>query len=1567
MKKFVLFTIILGVFLISGFDQASASLSFKDNAFAGGNFFYLDNNGALSLSKKPVVAHFDGDLTNLGRGSNGSQSGSSAYQDTTATHSTMEPMVTISIDDGHISTYNVAYPILSSYGLPAVPGIVSGSINDVPDGHMSWGQLSELQKASWEIASHSDTHNNMAQLPVSYSDEQMMDFSLVTGENYVYEFNYANDIRDAIRSVTEDGTNLVSTTSIDLVKTTAGSYYRDSTANKIYVHTVNGDGPNSHIMKTESAQRDLVTSKQRLQDHGLTANNLLIPGNHWNDNLAQMSQGIFNSAVSGQSNFKYYTQYSSLNKSYMYRFSAGLDYRTTGMVEEMVEGAIATNSWIDLSFHYFKQDGGSCDGNSADCWDASRLNGLASYLKIKQDQGLLRVVTQQEGLEAIEKTRANNFNQGMINSPVFVNKLQNSSFEMGPLMKPFWSDYSVSGASETATREIIGGNAYDGNNSLKVTNNSTANAGVSSNYIAVSPNTNYTGSLYYKAALTKSTIKCYFLEYDSSFNPLTPTPKYTVASSSQPNWTRSSYSFSTPANVAYVSMRLFVTGTTPVSGDIGWFDAVQIDQGNSASAFSENGRALTTNRVTFPEDAKVNPSEGTVSFWLTPQVKNKDFGLIKIGADADSTPNSIKIFYDASEYKYKVVFYGSSTKTTLSAVCIKDYFQLTFAYSANELALYIDGEKADSSPSPNLASSYSGDINVGYADGYGQSLAIMDELNIWHRALGLSQAMSLFKDGQSGPYDNLATGTYESRIFDAGSLATWGEINKNVTLPQGTQITLATRTGNTPNPDSSWSGWSSEISGSSIDSPNGRYLQYRATFSTSDSEKTPLLNSVEIYYDSTSSLTSTIYYVSTAGNDATNAGTRESPWRSLQYANDHAANGDTVVVSQGEYIEGNSSGYLNINKGLIWRGSGEVVVESNSTSYVMSIATEYNSTFNNFTFDARNLAQNAVAVRAASKNKSFVNCRFKNATSTALRLYDDTNVTVKSSQFYQGKTSGSSFIALADTGLNLENSSFYGDYSSYLIYGTSATSTRPINISGGEASASWRMAVRLLGNQNLTIDNVNWTFKDGLGRKYSFVNLNTAGASGKTNIKNSHFTNNAPNTSNPLFYFSGVGNRYDITLDNNIIDQTQNSFTNKLIVCEDCLKFSATNNTINNEAAQQSSTIWAKSLGAQIDLVKISGNKIKTKSINKFGIVVGSDTSTAGDNKIKQIEISDNTVYGAKFFDHNADTSLHSIFVGFNSNAIVLRNYVNGGGYGIIFKGDCDTDFAHVGGADSNILANNNINGLYAKGAKNVDFINNTIYSATGMGSRSLLKIAVNKTNGCASTGAYVANNILYKNDPTRQILKVDSDSLADLNLNSNLYWTGKTDVTQEYFNTLDANKIVADPLFANAANLTTPNASAQDFALLKNSPCIDAGTSSPKTLTDFNQNKRYDVPSVANREQTTDSYFDLGAIEYTKTENPQLASPTHPSDNIWYPNSQITVNVVGDSQTPLYRYLLTKDPNASSSQIAGSSKIKQNTIIQNVSSDGQWYLYVYAYNLDGKHSDNYAVFPFKVGAIAPK
>ena len=93
-------------------------------------------------------------------------------------------------------------------------------------------------------------------------------------------------------------------------------------------------------------------------------------------------------------------------------------------------------------------------------------------------------------------------------------------------------------------------------------------------------------------------------------------------------------------------------------------------------------------------------------------------------------------------------------------------------------------------------------------------------------------------------------GTYTSDIRDAQTVATWGAIKWQASMPAGTKVDVSTRSGNTRTPDETWSDWSAAYAdrdGTGITSPRARYLQWRAVLAGTRTDA-PMLTSVVAAY-----------------------------------------------------------------------------------------------------------------------------------------------------------------------------------------------------------------------------------------------------------------------------------------------------------------------------------------------------------------------------------------------------------------------------------------------------------------------------------------------------------------------------------------------------------------------------------------------------------------------------------------------------------------------------------------------------------------------------------------------
>lgn len=114
--------------------------------------------------------------------------------------------------------------------------------------------------------------------------------------------------------------------------------------------------------------------------------------------------------------------------------------------------------------------------------------------------------------------------------------------------------------------------------------------------------------------------------------------------------------------------------------------------------------------------------------------------------------------------------------------------------------------------------------------------------------LGLSNPGMLVQMGSG----YASKGTLTSDALDATQTARFGKLQLDGTLPGRTAVTVASRSGNTNDPDAGgWSAWSQESPAAEflpILSPPARFLQYRLTISTQDPASTPTIEQVKVNY-----------------------------------------------------------------------------------------------------------------------------------------------------------------------------------------------------------------------------------------------------------------------------------------------------------------------------------------------------------------------------------------------------------------------------------------------------------------------------------------------------------------------------------------------------------------------------------------------------------------------------------------------------------------------------------------------------------------------------------------------
>jgi len=95
------------------------------------------------------------------------------------------------------------------------------------------------------------------------------------------------------------------------------------------------------------------------------------------------------------------------------------------------------------------------------------------------------------------------------------------------------------------------------------------------------------------------------------------------------------------------------------------------------------------------------------------------------------------------------------------------------------------------------------------------------------------------------------SGEYLSRVMDTRTISSWGRIEWEATIPSGSTLQFLTRSGNSSNPNKTWSNWSppyQKKQGEQALSPRARYVQFKVMFKIQSGKKSPLLQKVSLFY-----------------------------------------------------------------------------------------------------------------------------------------------------------------------------------------------------------------------------------------------------------------------------------------------------------------------------------------------------------------------------------------------------------------------------------------------------------------------------------------------------------------------------------------------------------------------------------------------------------------------------------------------------------------------------------------------------------------------------------------------
>lgn len=161
----------------------------------------------------------------------------------------------------------------------------------------------------------------------------------------------------------------------------------------------------------------------------------------------------------------------------------------------------------------------------------------------------------------------------------------------------------------------------------------------------------------------------------------------------------------------------------------------------------------------------------------------------------------------------------------MPGIDLQQYHIYRIEWDASQTRYYMDGA---------LESTYAGvSTNLVWAFLYAQTPS----------GLSYNASPMLVDWVRAGAYP--ASGQYVSCPLDAGQAVTWGTLSAGVTTPASTSVNFSTRTSTD---GTNWSAWSAVKGGTVVDSPAGRYLQYRAELASSNVLQSPEVTNVNISY-----------------------------------------------------------------------------------------------------------------------------------------------------------------------------------------------------------------------------------------------------------------------------------------------------------------------------------------------------------------------------------------------------------------------------------------------------------------------------------------------------------------------------------------------------------------------------------------------------------------------------------------------------------------------------------------------------------------------------------------------
>ncbi|MBV8969858.1 MAG: polysaccharide deacetylase family protein [Verrucomicrobia bacterium] len=264
----------------------------------------------------------------------------------------------ITIDDGYVSGYEVAWPILKEFNYPFTMFIYTNWVQ-VGGKSMTWDQLAEMRDAGVDIESHTESHKDLRKAPPGqdyatwlhnevYRSKQILEDKLgIKVVAFAFPYGFHNEV---VRKTAMDaGYQILLTVygqheGIDAPADQIGRYAIESTHPEVFKTAINfapGNGNNPGVVATQLASASMVTEPMN-EEHVKT------PQPKLRANLATMGEidpGSVEMRVSGYGVVP--AKFDPQTKLVSYDFTEKLLPKTyTVIVSAKVKGKRVETHWV---------------------------------------------------------------------------------------------------------------------------------------------------------------------------------------------------------------------------------------------------------------------------------------------------------------------------------------------------------------------------------------------------------------------------------------------------------------------------------------------------------------------------------------------------------------------------------------------------------------------------------------------------------------------------------------------------------------------------------------------------------------------------------------------------------------------------------------------------------------------------------------------------------------------------------------------------------------------------------------------------------------------------------------------------------------------------------------------------------------------------------------------------------------------------------------------------------------------------------------------------------------------